>query len=229
MSYTSYSDARMSHQSSSKYRTSLRPPDREVALRRESIVTSKTELVLKPQGNPESAIAYKVVDEDGIPVYTVTGRKYDNRACREFRDASGLPLFDLHRKAAFSIPYRWYITMPGADERIAEAEPRLAGSTKSLKFSFQNMAAIDLKTDTDRELTLQVVRQGEALVLLDVIDGDRRVAEINESIRHNERLFLTRGSKRGLRQAMDLVIVSGIDSSLVSIWNNYNYFSAAIN
>ena len=83
-----------------RVRKSLRQPDRPIAIRQESITTTKTTLVLKPVGNSRSAVAYRIThdDDDGIIEFTVSGSDYGERRCREFRDTSGLPLFELHRR-----------------------------------------------------------------------------------------------------------------------------------
>ncbi|KAF3393857.1 hypothetical protein F1880_005430 [Penicillium rolfsii] len=221
MSYTSYSEARMSLHSKGfkpKPRKSMRPPERQVALRTDSIVPAKTALILRPSGNAQSVAAYKITTEEDETVYTVSGRKYGDRICREFHDASGLPLFELHTKSALGRPYSWFITMPGGGEpKIAEGEQRWGGNSKSMKFSFRNMAANDTKRDEEKEVTLVVTPCGEIMARYDIIDGDRRIAGVYESIQHNDTLALMPKSRRkGLRPAMDLLIVAGVDSSLVA-------------
>ena len=66
-------------------------------------------------------------------------------------------------------------------------------------------------------LTLNIERHGNALALFDIVDGDRKVAEVRESIHHNEKLALMRGSRQGYRPAMDVIVMPGVDISLVSI------------
>ena len=101
--------------------------------------------------------------------------------------------------------------------KIAEGEPRWAGNNKSMKFSFRNMAASDTKREEEKDLTLLVSPVGEVMARYDVIDGDRRIAGVYESIHHNDTLALLPKSRRkGLRPAMDVIIVAGVDSSLVS-------------
>ena len=219
MSYTSYSDARLSRAYSSKPRKPLRSPDRDIAFRNQYIARSKTTLVLKPFGSPQSAVAYKITEEDGTPQFTVTGRKYTDRSCREFRDVSGLPLFELHRK--WSWTNSWSISLPGCDTAtIATGTPRWnLGNTSFGNFalSFENAAAFEGKRGDEKMLTLHIERHGNVLALFDVVDGDGKVAEIRESIRHNEKLALVRGSRQGYRPAMDVIIMPGVDISLVSI------------
>ncbi|CAG7956758.1 unnamed protein product [Penicillium nalgiovense] len=206
MSGATYTNARMNRGTtpkSSAPRYALKAPEREVAFRLEHIATEKTTLLLKPYGSP---------------AFTATGRKYNDRSCRELRDSSGLPLFDIHTKP-FSNPLGWVVTLPGSkisDTTIAKATPKLSWNSINLIFSFRNGAAEDRKSEEDKQLTLTVKKHGEALAFFDVVDEDRRIAELRESITHNERLAL-RKIKRGggHRPALDLIVSPGVDISLV--------------
>jgi uncharacterized protein YxjI len=213
--YTAYAQARMNHHISSSPRKALRGPDRPIALRQEYITDSKATLVLSPQGDAQSATAYKVKDEDGRTIFTASGWKYNNVECREFRDGSGLPLFELHRK--ISLKAAWYITLPGGDRAVtlATGAPRLAPAFGNFSISLRNAAAEEMKSEADNELTLVVERHGRVLQSFDVIDGDRKVAEVCESIRHNEKLALKPSSRRGHRPALGVVVAPGVDMSLV--------------
>lgn len=175
--------------------------------------------MLRPFGSPHSAVAYKITEEDGTPQFTVTGRKYTDRSCREFRDDSGLPLFELHRK--WSWTNSWSVSLPGCDTAtIATGAPRWTlGNTSFGNFdlSFENAAAFEGKRGKEKMLTLNIERHGNALALFDVVDGDRKVAEVRESIHHNEKLALMRSSRQGYRPAMDVIVMPGVDISLVSI------------
>lgn len=221
MSGATYTNARMNRgiaPKSSAPRYALKAPERQVAFRLEHIATGKTMLLLKPHGDPQSDNAYNISDEHGSLAFTATGRKYNDRSCRELRDSSGLPLFDIHTKP-LSNPLGWVVTLPGSkisDMIIAKASPKLAWNSINLIFSFRNGAAEDRKSEEDKQLTLTVKKHGEALAFFDIVDGDRRIAELRESITHNERLVL-RTTKRGggHRPALDLIVSPGVDISLV--------------
>ncbi|KAJ5959655.1 uncharacterized protein N7479_006805 [Penicillium vulpinum] len=222
MSGATYTNARMNRAITSKSSTpryALKAPERQVAFRLEHIVTERTMLLLKPHGDAQSDHAYKISDEEGSPAFTATGRKYNDRSCRELRDSSGLPLFDIHTKP-ISNPLGWVVTLPGSkinDATIAKATPKLAWNSINLIFSFRNGAAED-RSEEDKQVTLTVKKHGEALAFFDIVDGDRRIAELRESITHNERLAL-RKMKRGggHRPALDLIVSPGVDISLVSV------------
>ncbi|KAJ5978159.1 hypothetical protein N7501_001501 [Penicillium viridicatum] len=158
----------------------------------------KTMLLLKPHGDPQLDHAYKISDELGSPVFAATGRKYNDRSCRELRDSSGLPKI--------------------SDATIAKATPKLAWNSINLIFSFRNGAAEYRKSEEDKQLTLTVKKHGEALAFFDIVDGDRRIAELRESITYNEKLVLKRMKRGGdHRPALDLIVSPGVDISLVTV------------
>lgn len=210
----------MQHQIFSKPRKPLKSPDRPIALRQDYITDSKTTLVLSPQGDAQSAAAYKVKDQDERTVFTASGWKYNNGSCREFRDATGLPLFELHRK--ISLRSTWYITLPGDDRGVtlATGTPRFAPAFGNFNITLSNAAARDTKSMAEKELTLEIERHGRVLQSFDVVDGESRIADVCESVRHNDRLALTAGARRGHRPALDIVITPGVDMALVSVPKN---------
>ena len=218
MSYTSYSHARLDRQIApkrSKPRYVLKAPERQVAFRQELVAEEKTALVLKPQGDAHSENAIKITDQDGASVFIATGRKHNDQShsCREVRDASGLPLFDIHKKP-LSHPFSFIISLPGSkpsDAAIAKATPQWSRNSINLNFVFRNGGE-------DKELSLTVKKHGVALSLFEVLDGNRRIADICESVTHNETLALRRNSRGKKRQpALDLVIPPGMDMSLVRV------------
>lgn len=210
-----------------RVRKSLRQPDRPIAIRRESITTTKTTLVLKPVGNAHSAVAYRITDDDGIVEFTVSGGDYgERRSCREFRDPSGLPLFELHRR--LSLRHQWAVTLPGGSRSTRNDDPAYLGSgtprgvwgaagAGNFSFSLRNAAAEDAKTEQDKNVALRIERYGNVLLSFDVVDGDRKVIEVRQSIKHNQRIPLRSSSKDGHRPALDIVVASGVDLSVVSV------------
>ncbi|KAH1995708.1 hypothetical protein KXV80_006557 [Aspergillus fumigatus] len=201
-----------SSSSQTSFRRVLKAPGRPIAVRTEYVTDSRTLLVVRPQGDKQSSRAYKIEDSDGVTLFTATGRKFSVRACREFWDASGLPLFELHRK--MSLKNTWSVTLPGSKHaNIATAS---AGwSVGDFKITFQNRAAVESKKEEEKILTLEVEKYGNALASFDVVDGDRKVAEIRESIPHNEKLALLPSSKKGYRPVLDVTVLPGVDLSLV--------------
>lgn len=285
--------------STPKPRAVLKAPGRPLALRREYVTETKTTFIVRPQGNAASAESYVITDDDDTVLFTVTGWKFSDRSCREFRDASGLPLFELHRSwFAFARTRAgrgaWAVTLPGvATDRgfsglgrkksrsssgpssgsgsgsgdtitttttttttttvagsstttttttggsrgagsdnsssgpgsgsgsyLATGTPRIRTFSSRPFGNFTinldcNAAAVQSKSNDEKKLTLEIERHGNALALFDVVDEDRKVAEVRESIRHNKILPLI-SSQSGYRPVLDVVVTAGVDLSLVS-------------
>jgi uncharacterized protein YxjI len=203
-----------------RVRYAMNPPERPIAVRTDYIADSKKTFILRPRGDAHSAAAYRVTDEAGQVHFTASGHKFGDRSCREFRDASGLPLFELHRR--ISLRNRWSVTLPGGNGNaadVATGTPRLSLGVHMIghfDITFENAAAMDAKEDEDRMLTLRVQKHGNVLFTFDVVDGNRKVAEIRESISHNQQLNFVSGSRKGYRPALDVTITPGVDMSLVS-------------
>ncbi|PYI23365.1 hypothetical protein BO86DRAFT_387979 [Aspergillus japonicus CBS 114.51] len=217
--------------SSLQIRRVLKAPGRPIAIRADQITDTKTTLVVRPQGDAQSAVAYKIEDLDGVTLFTATGRKFSHRPCREFRDASGLPLFELHRRLSFR--NNWSVTLPGSSIKDKTYSPLATGSRRratrrsaasfgsttrggNFTITFDNVAAVDGKQPEERVLTLEVQRHGNVLALFDIVDGDRKIAEVRESIRHNEKLALMPASRVGYRPVLDVIVTPGVDLALVA-------------
>jgi hypothetical protein len=171
-----------------RLRKPLSAPHRQIVFRKEYIPSSQIRLILKPQGDPRTAILFKIIDdEDGLVKFTVTGRKFADRPCREFRDSSGLPLFELHQKALFT--HTWPFTLPGRnDTSIAKGAPRWSFShgVDDFGMSFENQAAVEAK-EQHKRVKLTIERNGSDLALFDVVDGDRKVAVVgSENLQPDE-------------------------------------------
>ena len=197
----------------------------------------KTRLVVWPRGDDYSATSFEIKDEDGMPYFAASGRKFspsNGRSCREFRDASGLPLFELHWKPSFRS--HWRVTLPGGNNNNNNSNRNVGsfiagGSCSSsialgtkqrlldeIEISFENVAAAPSKRPHEKMLSLRVIRLGNALWTYDVVDYDRKIAQFVESIQHNDRLALRRSSRPGYRPVLDVVVVPGVDLSLVGFF-----------
>jgi phenylpropionate dioxygenase-like ring-hydroxylating dioxygenase large terminal subunit len=112
------------------------------------------------------------------------------------------------------------VTLPGgkiSEGTVAKATPSFPWNSDNLAFSFRNRASEDRKSVENKQLTLTVKKHSKALAFFDIVDRDRRIAELRESIVHNERLALRRTNRgRGHRPALDLIVSPGVDISLVS-------------
>lgn len=195
----------------SEHRKTLREPGRPLALRGEYISEQKRSLVLYPSGDSGSRCAYTVRDENSRVIFTVTGRKSGSSSCREVRDQTGLPLFDIHRERSL-LSVIWAFYLPGSLRTPLMTCRRLSSRNRIL--DFENAVATEGKGVEERTVTMNIEKHGRALALFDVVDGDRRIMEIRESIQHNTKLALLPGHKARCRPAIDMTIMSGVDMSL---------------
>lgn len=221
MSVATFSHARLDRRIAPKNsgpRPSLRPPQREIAFRREHIAEYQMDLVVKPQGSAQSKVAYNIFHEAGASAFTASGRKYNDRECHEFRDKSGLPLFDIYKKPWYS-PGAYFITLPGsndAESTIAKISPEWGAD--QMHISYRNGAGDQSRTEGSRGSRLTVKKYGHLINLFDVVDDSRKIIQLRESIHHNDRLALRRNSRSKSRPALDLIVTPGVDIALVSAY-----------
>lgn len=82
---------------------------------------------------------------------------------------------------------------------------------------FENAAAIANKQIAEKMMKLQTYRRPSMLYAFDVLDGDRKVVEVQESVQKNERLALMPESRRGYYPILDIRVAPGVDLTLVSL------------
>ncbi|RMJ28936.1 hypothetical protein PHISP_00147 [Aspergillus sp. HF37] len=196
-------------------------PARPVALRADRIAAAQTRLHLVPECNPRSETDYTIIDDaDESDVFTITGKKFGDRPGREFRDASGLPLYELHQRA---IPLKqpWSVRLPGGDsDSLVSTQlwPSLRGyRSVSCEFKFQNAAAIDNKQPHEKSVKLHTQRRPSRLYAFDVLDGDRKIIEVQESISKNDKLALMPESRKDYHPILDIRVAPGVDLVLAAL------------
>ncbi|CAG8254116.1 unnamed protein product [Penicillium salamii] len=90
----------------------LVPLSHPVAIRSEHVALEETNLRLYPKANRTSAAEYTIKNlAIASTLFSVTGRKYGSNTGREFRDSTGLPLFELCRARLPINP--WKVRLPG--------------------------------------------------------------------------------------------------------------------
>lgn len=199
----------------------LQPLSDPVAIRPELVASEETELRLYPRANRKSAAEYTVKDAlTGSTVVSVTGRKYGNSPGREFRDSSGLPLFDLRRAGFFIRP--WKIRLPGDDSKDL-ASIYMEGPSKKITLNIaENQAPAKDGTkgvDPEKKVTLKVFRK-TALYTFDVLVGDQKVAHIQENPELNRSVGHFMSGPYDYvppRRIMDIRLAGGLDASIVSL------------
>ena len=101
-----------------------------ITIRPEHVASCTTTLRLKSKSRIGGDYIVSTVVSDGsgssatpdsIELFIVDGNVTSWSQRRHFRDASGLPLFDLHRKSS---GVTWFVQMPGGNSPLATLAPR---------------------------------------------------------------------------------------------------------
>ncbi|KAL4981041.1 hypothetical protein BDW66DRAFT_123757 [Aspergillus desertorum] len=125
-------------------RTAPARTQRPIALRPETIAKTEPETIITVRNNPEPwhSLDYIVAHHDGAVLFTVHGHPWALSQRQDFRDASGLPLFELRR--------RWYdssvleLKLPGAtatSNPLLSAKCRMAIQKPRAVLRFRNACA----------------------------------------------------------------------------------------
>ncbi|KAL4811837.1 hypothetical protein BDW67DRAFT_189261 [Aspergillus spinulosporus] len=120
-------------------------PRRPIALRPETIAIAEAETIITVRNSPEPwhSLDYVVTHPDGAILFTVHGHPWTLSQRQDFRDASGLPLFELR--------CRWYdssvleLRLPGAtaiSEPLLSAKCRVAVQKPRAVMRFRNACAL---------------------------------------------------------------------------------------
>ncbi|KAJ5658653.1 uncharacterized protein N7484_002302 [Penicillium longicatenatum] len=199
-------------------------PHHPIGLRSEHVAEFERLLWVEPKYDPTSSDEYKIkYDSDDSTLITVTGTKYSDRRVREFRDASGLPMFEAQRSRTLWKNKPWRIRLPGnVKEDLADVKP--SGWLQNFNLTFRNALAQDAKNNDDKMVTLEV-RRSSALCEFGVwTSGHRKVADIRESMERNRissSLSMMASGKGGYfsppRAIMEVLVADGFDFSIASL------------
>ncbi|KAJ5161636.1 hypothetical protein N7492_007028 [Penicillium capsulatum] len=183
-------------------------PHHPIAIRTEHIAQETTWLYLQPKADPSSASDYATKDEiTGRAIFFITGPRYGSGAGREFRDASGLPLF--HLSHSFSIwKWRWRVRLPGGNFDLV----------------FQNLATSDSKEETDNDpLTLAArLTTPTFFFTYEVLAAGRKIVDLRENV-EKKKTIGHQPTYSGLgqlslppRRVLEICVAEGVDLSIVS-------------
>lgn len=205
----------------------VRGPPCPIGLRQEHITEFDRLLYVEPKYEPKSSSEYKIkYDSDDSTLFDVTGKRYSKRPVREFRDSSGLPMFEAERSwGLLKTKKPWRISLPG-DDREDLVDIKMIGGwslIRSIDFdlTFCNALAKDPKTEEDRMVTLQIRKQRNLFCGFAVSVNDRKVADIRESMERNRTIkrFNPEASPSARivpsRAIMEILVADGVDLSLV--------------
>lgn len=188
-----------------------------IGLRSEHIAEFERLLWIEPKWDPRSPDEYTIkYDSDDSTLITVTGTRYSNRRVREFRDASGLPMFEVRRGGWHWLTPAWRIRLPG-NEKENLAHVKRAGRMHDFDLTFRNALAQDVKSDDDKMVTLQV-RHKPGLCGFGIWASGRKVADVRESMEKNRTISspLSPSYHAPPRAIMEVLVADGFDFSLVS-------------
>ncbi|KAJ5097025.1 hypothetical protein N7456_007746 [Penicillium angulare] len=199
----------------------VQSPRHPIGLRQELVTEFDRLLYIDPKYDKHSPAEFTVkYDSDDSTLFTVTGKKYGNRPVREFRDKSGLPMFESERVwPALRWKKPWRVRLPGNNEDLVDI--KLKWKPHTFDMTFRNALAQDAKKDEDKLVTLEV-RRASALCSFAVYADGRKVADIRESVVRNRTISFwgvnTSNSTNHIptRKIMDVLVADGFDLSLVS-------------
>lgn len=196
-----------------------------IALRQEHTTEFERLLYLQPRYDPKSSSEFTVkYDSNDSTLFTITGKKYSERRVREFRDASGLPLFEYERLwPTWTGKKQWRVSLPGnVSEDLVNIKMR---SVRYQEFdvTFPNALAKVSKAEDQKMVTLQVRKQCAVLGSFVVLLDNRVVVDIRESMQRNKRLvnlLHVSGSRASQwvpsRAVLEILVADGVDLALVS-------------
>lgn len=194
-------------------------PFHPIAIRAEHIAKETTRLYLRPKADPNSATDYLIKDDvTGETVFSITGPKHGSESGREFRDSSGLPLFQLTH--SFSVwKWRWRVRLPGSKDDLAEVKKRQSGNFDVI---FRNLATSELKKEADETFSLEA-RSTTPIFLLtfEVLAAGRKIVDVRESVERNRTIgHMPTYSVNGQtsfppRRVLDICVAEGVDLSIV--------------
>ncbi|KAJ5578000.1 uncharacterized protein N7459_006964 [Penicillium hispanicum] len=201
-------------------RGTVQTPLTPIAIRPDHITEFERLLYVDPKYASQSADEYKIkYDNNDRVLFTVTGQKYSSRRVREFRDPSGLPMFECERKARSPLWGRpWRVCLPGSDDEdliyIKQQGP------SGLDFTFRNAAATDSKTDEEKMVTAELRRKANAWCAYMVHVGGRKVVDIRDSVERNRTLPGSIPGVNGVpmappRRIVEILVADGVDLALV--------------
>ncbi|KAJ6094992.1 hypothetical protein N7467_002505 [Penicillium canescens] len=203
------------------YGQPLKPLSDSIAIRSDHIALGETALRLYPKADKKSPADYTIKNiTTGSTVFSVTGKKYGSNPGREFRDSTGLPLFELRRAGFFIRP--WRVRLPG-DNRIDLASIYMQGPSRriTLKLAQNQAAAADgvQRVDEEKTVTLKVF-QTTALFTFDILAGDQKVAHIQENTEINGSAgHWISGPYHYVppRRVLDIRLAEGLDASIAAL------------
>ncbi|KAJ5812360.1 hypothetical protein N7474_008661 [Penicillium riverlandense] len=202
---------------------SVQEPPCAMGIRPEHVTEFERLLWIEPKYDARSSNEYCIrYDSDDSTLFTVTGMKYNEKATREFRDSSGLPLFESQKVWSPGWKHRrpWSVRLPGC-KKADLVDIRFKGvMSNSFEVNFRNAAALDTKNKDDQMVRLVVNRVSPIYRVYEVRVAGVKVVDIRESMERNRSVptgrYNSSGSALPPRLVMEILVAANFDMSLVS-------------
>lgn len=186
-----------------------------IGIRQEHIAEEETLLYLRPKYDPYAPDEYTLKRYwDDSTIFTVTGRKYGDTRAREFRDASGLPMFE-SRPTALAWRRPLLVRLPGKqDEELVDFRMGWEGYTLKLRSAAS-------EAENDVTIQVQVIESMACTEYAAMVDG-QKVVDVRESLTMNKSLPTARAraaSDHSLmpRQILEVLVAEIIQAALIAV------------
>ncbi|KAJ5508833.1 hypothetical protein N7527_010976 [Penicillium freii] len=197
----------------------VKPLSHPVGIRPEHIAEEETLLYLKPKYDHRSPNEYTIKRYwDDSTIFTVTGHKYGDTPAREFRDSSGLPMFQSRAAVlAWKRPLR--VRLPGnEDEELVDFR---VDRKQVYRLTFRNSMEPSSKSESDRMATVEVRETSSyAWQGFSASVGGQKVVDVRESMTMNKTLpkCTSQGDVSLMpRQVLEILVAQGFDLSLAAL------------
>jgi hypothetical protein len=202
---------------------SVQEPPYPMGIRPEHIAEFPRLLWIEPKYDACSTDEYCIrYDNDDSILITATGKRYNEKSTREFRDSSGLPLFEIQKVSSLGWRSRrpWRIRLPGSKEADL-VDIRLKGlMNNTFEVDFRNVVARDTKNEDDKMVHMVVHRVSPVYRVYEVRVAGIKVVDIRESMERNRSVPTTMYNSSGgilpSRLVMEVLVAADFDMSLVS-------------
>jgi hypothetical protein len=206
---------------------SVQDPPYPMGIRPEHITEFERLLWIEPKYDSRAINEYCIrYDNDDSTLITATGKRYNEKSTREFRDSSGLPLFEMQKVWSPGWKYRrpWRIRLPGSKEADL-VDIRLKGlMNTTIEVNFRNVVSRDTKNEDDKIVHIVVHRVSPVYRVYEVRVAGIKVVDIRESMERNRSvptiMYNSSGGILPSRLVMEVLVAADFDMSLVSFGIN---------
>lgn len=195
----------------------LTPAPHPVAIRFEHLAEAETHLRIEESSNLFGPSNFIALSDDGSTIFSAHGKGAVFGKKREIRDASGLPIFELHASSA-SLKGAWYLELPGRSHERLLSIDLLGGQSGriSLHVHFANRYERDGQSSTQNDpppsdAVLEIRGQEMERILFEVFYLGAKVARIRRLVPS-----VISSTKTGGKPLWEASVSANVDLSIVS-------------